>query len=225
MDSAAAAYQSSKEVTKSVAQKILEVLARMYPEARCGLKFQSAFQLLVATILSAQTTDEAVNKITPSLFVRYPDPQKLASAKSGILESMLHPLGLSRVKSKNIKESAAKLVSDHGSNVPDSMEALLELRGVGRKTAWVVLGECFDTPGLVVDTHMARVAKRLEFTASNKPKKIESDLNRWIRIGLRTVFSHQIITHGRTLCMARNPQCGVCSLAVHCKYFQANKQA
>lgn len=197
----------------------------MYPEARCGLNFETAFQLLVATILSAQTTDEAVNKITPLLFASFPDPQKLALAQPGILESMLRPLGLSRVKSKNIRESAAKLVSDHESKVPDSMEALLELRGVGRKTAWVILGECFNSPGIVVDTHMARVTSRLGFTANNRPEKIEYDLNRWISIGLRTVFSHQIITHGRTLCMARTPQCGDCSLASHCEYFRVKKQA
>lgn len=126
----------------------------------------------MATILSAQTTDEAVNKITPLLFASFPDPQKLALAQPGILESTLRPLGLSRVKSKNIRESAAKLVSDHESRVPDSMEALLELRGLGRKTAWVILGECFNSPGIVVDTHMARVTSRRDSRGTTGPKKL-----------------------------------------------------
>jgi len=195
---------------------VLEQLRELYPDARCALDFRSPLELLVATILSAQCTDERVNMTTPALFARYPDAQSLAVAPQAEIETMIRSTGFFRNKARSIRECCADIVARHGGEVPRTMEELLTLRGVGRKTANVVLGNAFGVPGVVVDTHVHRLSQRLGFTAENDPVKIEFALmpivprERWI------AFSHWLILHGRQVCAARKPRCSTCALAVHC---------
>jgi endonuclease-3 len=195
---------------------ILDLLDHSYPAATTALHHENALQLLIATILSAQCTDERVNMTTPALFARYPDAQSLAVAPQAELETMIRSTGFFRNKARSIRECCADIVARHGGEVPRTMEELLTLRGVGRKTANVVLGNAFGVPGVVVDTHVHRLSQRLGFTAENDPVKIEFALmpivprERWI------AFSHWLILHGRQVCAARKPRCSTCALALHC---------
>ncbi len=183
------------------------------------LDHKDAFQLLVATILAAQCTDKKVNEVTPALFRKYASPKALAAADLAALEREIKPTGFFRMKSKSIKGCAAAIVENHGGKVPGTMEQLVALPGVGRKTANVVLGECFGQPGIIVDTHFRRVAARLGLTASDDPDRIESELDVLIPPADRTLFSHLITFHGRQICVARKPKCDVCPVSGLCDYY------
>ena len=195
---------------------LLEQLRELYPDAKCALDFRTPLELLVATILSAQCTDERVNKVTPALFASYPDAASLAAAEPAALEKAIHSTGFFRNKAKSIREASADIVSKHGGQVPRTLEELTALRGVGRKTANVVLGNAYGIPGLVVDTHVTRLSHRLGLTNETDPVKIEFALNPLVPRELWTLFSHWLILHGRAVCNARKPLCSQCPLAPHC---------
>ncbi len=195
---------------------MLAILERHYPEARTALDFGTPLQLLVATILSAQCTDERVNMVTPGLFARYPDAAAFAAAPQAELEQMIRSTGFFRNKARAIRECSADIVSTHGGQVPGTLEELTALHGVGRKTANVVLGNAFGIPGLVVDTHVTRLTRRLGLTRETDPVKIEFALMPIIPRERWTLFSHWLILHGRRVCLARKPRCSVCPLLPHC---------
>jgi endonuclease-3 len=198
------------------APRIAARLAAVFPEIRVPLAHRNPFELLIATILSAQCTDEQVNRVTPELFARYPDAAALAEAPLAEIERIVRPLGLFRAKARAIRETARQLRERHGGAVPASMEELTALRGVGRKTANVVLGHAFGIPGVIVDTHARRVARRLGLTRQERPEAIEADLMRRLPPKEWTAFSHRLILHGRTTCKARAPQCRRCPLSELC---------
>lgn len=198
------------------ARAITRKLATMYPDAKCALNYETPLQLLVATILSAQCTDARVNMVTPALFEKYPDAQAFADADLSELEKMIQSTGFFRNKAKNIKACCQKIVSKFGEKVPDTMEELLELPGVARKTANVVLGNAFGKPGITVDTHMKRLSNRMGLTTHSDPVKIERDLGAMLPPKDWTMFSHRIITHGRQICTARKPLCDQCPLEDLC---------
>jgi endonuclease III len=196
---------------------ILKTLDRTYPAVRCALHHENAWQLLVATILSAQCTDVRVNLVTPALFREYPDAASLAGIGPEELEPLIRSTGFFRSKAKNIVGAARKVIQEFGGRVPETMEGLLTLPGVARKTANVVLGSWFGRGvGIVVDTHVHRIARRLELTRSDDPKHIEQDLMKVVPPAKWIEFSHQIIHHGRALCTARAPKCAECPLEGLC---------
>jgi len=197
---------------------ILPILKRTYPDAKCSLDFRTPLELLVATILSAQSTDVRVNLVTKDLFKKYRSPQDYAKAPPEQLEQDIHSTGFYRNKTKSLKGMAAALIERHGGKVPQTMEELVELPGVGRKTANVVLGNAFDVHvGVVVDTHVTRVANRLDLTDhASDAVKIEQDLMQVVPKEDWTLFAHLLIHHGRAICTARNPQCEQCPLLPHC---------
>ncbi len=196
--------------------QIIAGLERLYPDAHCELDFTSPFQLLVATILSAQSTDKTVNTITPALFARFPDAAALAAANIADVEALVKSSGFFRQKAKNIVGAAKAIVHDHG-EVPRSMEALTRLPGVARKTANVVLGSAYHMEeGIAVDTHVTRLSGRLGLTRETDPVKIEQDLLKIFPREKWTQLGHQIIWHGRRLCHARKPKCDECALAPYC---------
>lgn len=203
-------------------EAILAILDQHYPEAQCTLSFANPLQLLVATILSAQCTDQRVNLVTPELFTKYQSAKAFAEADPRELEEAIKSTGFFRNKAKNIIDCCRRLVTEHAGQVPNSLEALVRLPGVGRKTANVILGNAFQVPGMVVDTHVARVSKRLGWTREDKPEKIERDLMRLIPANRWTLLAHQLIHHGRQVCSARNPKCGVCPLRELCAYAREN---
>ncbi|HEV3040121.1 MAG TPA: endonuclease III [Candidatus Angelobacter sp.] len=197
--------------------KILHLLDQSYPAVVCALKHENAWELLVATILSAQCTDVRVNMVTPEIFRKYPTPKDFAALQPEQLEPDIRSTGFFRNKAKSIVGAAKKVVSEHGGEVPDEMDKLLEIPGVARKTANVVLGSWFRQPiGVVVDTHVHRIARRLELTRSDTPTSIERDLMRVIPQNKWIEFSHQIIHHGRAICIARKPKCAQCTLEGIC---------
>lgn len=192
--------------------EILRRLEKQFPEAETELTHEDPFQLLIATILSAQCTDARVNRVTPVLFRRYSTPDALAKADREELESIIRSTGFFKSKAKNILGCAAAIVDRFGGKVPVNMEALVTLPGVGRKTANVVLGSAFGKPAIVVDTHVRRVSNRLKWTRSEDPDQIEVDLSRLLPEEEWTVGSHRILLHGRYLCVARRPRCLECPL-------------
>jgi endonuclease-3 len=197
--------------------EILKRLDRLYPDVTCALTHKSAWELLVATILSAQSTDVNVNRVTPELFRKYPTVEDFAGLTPEQLEPDVRSTGFFRNKSKSVVGAAKKVVSEFGGRVPDEMDKLLTLPGVARKTANVVLGTWFrKAEGVVVDTHVTRIARRLELTKNSDAPKIERDLMQVIPREKWILFSHQIIWHGRTLCMARRPKCVDCALENIC---------
>ena len=199
------------------AQIIYEALAKLYPSAHCALIHRNAFELLVATILSAQCTDERVNMVTPELFKQYPTPQAMAKAKLEDLETLIRSTGFYRNKAKSIRGAALAITQDFGGNVPDTMDELLTLPGVARKTANVVLGNAFGkNEGMVVDTHIGRLSHRLGFTKHTDPKKVEQDLMALFPQDQWTMLAHLLIFHGRQTCKARKPICSECALYDHC---------
>jgi endonuclease-3 len=225
--SAATAKLSPKTGAKAAAgynptssERISEILKRLdaaYPGATCALRHRSAWELLVATILSAQCTDARVNMVTPGLFQKYPTVRDFAHLKPEELEPEIKSTGFFRNKSKAIVGAAQEIVSTFGGKVPDEMDQLLTLPGVARKTANVVLGTWFrKAEGVVVDTHVQRIAHRLELTTNDDPQKIEQDLMRVIPRDKWIIFAHQIILHGRALCVARQPKCADCPLESLC---------
>jgi endonuclease-3 len=211
--------RESKADKQARALEILRRLEQAYPGADCALHWRSPFQLLVATILSAQTSDEQVNKITPGLFRRYPNPAALAAASQAEVEAAIRSIGLFRNKSKNLRLMSAQLCEEFGGEVPQTMEQLTSLAGVARKTANVLLGTAFGIPsGIVVDTHVHRLAIRMGLCKRTEryPEKVEKELmplfpqNRWVFVG------HALILHGRQVCTARAPQCDTCPLSDIC---------
>lgn len=202
---------------KRSAARTYKKLEALYPDAHCALDHASPFQLLIATILSAQCTDVRVNIVTPALFKPYPTSAKMAEAKIGHLEELVRTTGFFRNKAKNIKGAALAIVQDHGGKVPETMDELLELPGVARKTANVVLGNAFGKNiGVVVDTHVGRLSVRLGWTTHKDPKKAERDLMAVFPQKNWTQLSHLLIHHGRGPCKARNPKCDDCSLLKSC---------
>ncbi|MGB9121089.1 MAG: endonuclease III [Candidatus Angelobacter sp.] len=196
---------------------ILNRLDERYPNVRCALHHNSAWELVIATILSAQCTDVMVNKVTPGLFQRYPTPQAMAAATPEELEPILRPTGFYRNKAKSVIGASKAIVENFGGNVPDEMDKLLTMPGVARKTANVVLGSWFgQAVGVVVDTHVHRISRRLELTKADDPKNIEQDLMKIIPQDHWINYSHQIIHHGRALCIARKPKCAECPLENIC---------
>ncbi len=196
---------------------ILDRLKRAYPDARCALDHRNAFELLVATILSAQTTDVRVNLVTPKLFSRYPNAAALARARQADVEAIIKSTGFFRNKARSIIGMAQAVVADHGGKVPGTMDELLTLPGVGRKTANVVLGNAFGlNEGVVVDTHVGRLSKLLGLTRQTDPVKIEQALMKLFPRDDWALLSHLLIFHGRRVCIARRPKCGECVLADLC---------
>jgi len=199
------------------ARTVLSRLKKAYPDATCALTHHDAYQLLVATILSAQCTDVRVNMVTPALFEKYPTPNALARARQGDLEDLIRSTGFFRNKAANLIGMAQAVVADHDGRVPDSMEALRALPGVGRKTANVVLGNAFGkNEGVVVDTHVGRIARLLELTDHKDPVKVERDLMPLFPRKDWALLAHLLISHGRQVCIARRPQCTACVLADRC---------
>lgn len=198
------------------ARRINRALALRYPEARCELDFGTPLQLLVATVLSAQTTDRVVNQVTPEVFARWPDAGALAGADRVELEEVLHPVGFYRAKAQALRGIGQALVERFDGEVPPRMADLVTLPGVGRKTANVVLGNAFGIPGLPVDTHVLRLALRLGLTTSADPVQVEADLTALHRPSEWTMVSHRLIFHGRRTCFARRPACGACPLVPDC---------
>ena len=197
--------------------QILAILKRTYPDARCALHFTTPLQLLMATILSAQCTDERVNQVTPALFARCPDAASLAAISQKELEKIIHSTGFYRAKARSLRSCAASLVAEHKGKVPKTMEALHQLAGVGRKTANVVLGNAFGlAEGVVVDTHVGRLSRRMGLTRHLDPVKVESALVRLIPKEDWTLVSHLLIAHGRKRCNARKPDCAKCELRKLC---------
>jgi endonuclease-3 len=207
------AVSRRRKPTPQVAGEIYDRLATHYPDAHCALDFKSPFQLLVATILSAQCTDKRVNMVTPALFKRYRTAAALAAAKPEELEELIKSTGFYRNKTKSLIGMATAVAERHGGRIPDELDALVKLPGVGRKTANVVLGNAYDkNEGVVVDTHVARVSKRLGLTKETDPIKIEQDLMRLFPRDRWTMLAHLLIEHGRTICDARRPECEICFL-------------
>ena len=196
---------------------LLAGLRESYPDAKCALDFETPVQLLIATILSAQCTDERVNKVTPVLFARWRDAAALAAAELPEIEQVIHSTGFFRNKAKSIKEACTDIMQKHGGQVPKDLEALVALRGVGRKTANVVLGNAFGiNAGVVVDTHVTRLSHRLGLTSENDAVKIEFALQPLVPQDYWTLFSHWLILHGRAVCNARKPLCSQCPVSAHC---------
>lgn len=191
-------------------------LAQEYPDARCALDYDSPLQLLIATVLSAQCTDERVNSVTPELFARYPEAAEYAAAQRSDLERILRPLGFQRAKAGHLLGIGEKLVADFQGEVPRTVKELTSLPGVGRKTALVVLGNAFGIPGLTVDTHFSRLMQRLGLTGEKTPVKIERDIAKLVPEEEWTMFSHRVIFHGRQVCHARTPECEACVLRDMC---------
>ncbi|MCW8129216.1 MAG: endonuclease III [Planctomycetota bacterium] len=199
-------------------RRVNQALARAYPDAHCWLTHASPLQLLVATILSAQCTDARVNMVTPALFAKYPDAAALAQASLRELEKMIQSTGFYRNKALSIQSACRDIVAKHGGQVPDNLEALTALRGVGRKTANVVLGNAFGIPGMVVDTHVGRLSVRLGLTRHKDPVKVEHDLMPLIPQEDWVAFGHRMIAHGRAYCKAPKPRCTGCPLASVCPF-------
>ena len=209
--------RSSLTDLKRRAGRIYRKLEKLYPDAACALHHTSPFELLVATILSAQCTDVRVNMVTPALFRKYPDAGAMAGAKVADLERLIRTTGFYRNKAKALKGAAAVIANDHAGRVPDTMDELLKLPGVARKTANVVLGNAYGkNEGIVVDTHVARLSRRLGLTPEKDPRKIEADLMQLFPRRTWTLLAHLLIFHGRAVCSARKPDCEHCQLAGDC---------
>ena len=197
---------------------ILDILAQTYPKAKCSLDFKNPLELLVATVLSAQCTDERVNQVTKSLFNKYRTAADYANAPLEKLEDDIRSTGFFRNKAKSLKNCGVALVEQHQGEVPGNLGQLVKLPGIGRKTANVILGAAFKIPGIVVDTHVGRISQRMGLTREQDPVKIEFDLMEIIPKDKWTVFSHQLIQHGRKICTARKPKCPECPLLEHCDF-------
>lgn len=212
----------SAKALKAYAAWVLETLRATYPDAHCELDYANAFELLVATILSAQCTDVRVNLVTPALFKAFPDPAAFAAADLSHIEALIRPTGFFHNKAVAIQSSSRQLMAQHGGEVPNDMNALTALKGVGRKTASVVMGNAFgEADGIVVDTHVSRLSQRLGLTREQAPEKIEQALMQLIPQADWVMFPHLMIAHGRQLCKARKPLCSVCPLAARCPSAEA----
>ncbi|WP_051299029.1 endonuclease III [Arthrobacter castelli] len=201
---------------KRRARKINRVLAEEYPYSVAELDFDNAYQLVVATVLSAQTTDVRVNMTTPTLFAKYPDATALAEANEAELQELIRPTGFFRSKATNLMALATRIVDEYDGQVPETLDDLVTLPGVGRKTANVVLGNAFGVPGISVDTHFGRLARRFGWTGSTDPVQVEADVGALIEPSEWTMLSHRVIFHGRRVCHAKKPACGACPVAQWC---------
>jgi len=209
--------RESVAARKERAAEVVRRLHEEYPDAHCALDHRNPYELLVATILSAQCTDERVNMVTPALFEKYPDAEELAGARPADVEEMIHSTGFFRQKTKSLLGMAERVVDEHGGEIPAEMNALRKLPGVGRKTANVVLGNAFGIDeGIVVDTHVRRLSQRLAFTRHEDPEKIERDLMKLVPREEWTDLSHLLIWHGRQVCVARKPRCEACAVSDLC---------
>ncbi len=207
---------------KEKAEIILRELKSLYPDATCTLDYKTPLELLIATQLAAQCTDARVNIVTKELFKKYRNAEDYAGADISELEQDIKSTGFFRNKAKNIKECCIKLLRDYGGTVPDNMEALLSLPGVGRKTANVILSTVFSKPGVIVDTHCTRLSNRLGLTKSQNPDIIERDIMKIIPKSEWANFSHYLVYHGRAICQARKPKCEICSIMPYCAYANKN---
>jgi endonuclease-3 len=204
---------------------LIKVLDREFPNPKVELHSSNPLELLIATILSAQCTDDRVNKVTPHLFKKYKSAKDYATADQAVLEKEIRSTGFYKNKAKNIIRCCQALVDKHGGRVPQTMEELIELPGVWRKTANVMLGNCFGQPAIVVDTHVRRVSQRLGLTRSDDPDEIETELGRFIPEKKWTRVSLQLLLHGRYLCTAKNPRCPDCDLKPICRYFKQERKS
>ena len=204
---------------KSNANQIYKILSKTYPNVKCELTFKTPFQLLVATVLSAQCTDKRVNMVTPNLFKKFGSPEKMAKARQSEIEKFIRSAGFYRTKAKNIKLLSNKLLTDFEGKVPKNLESLIKLPGVGRKTANVVLGHAYGIPGITVDTHFGRLSRRFGWSKNQDPVKVEIDVSKLIAEKEWTNLSQRLIWHGRRVCFARNPACGACVLKSICPSF------
>lgn len=199
------------------ARTVAKALASAYPRSTCALAHETPFQLLVATVLSAQTTDLAVNRVTRDLFRHYPDARSMAKTREEDIGRLVNSIGLWRAKARNVHALSRILVAEHGGEVPRSLEELMDLPGVGRKTATAVLGQAFGmAAGVTVDTHMLRINRLLRLSAARDPEAMAADLERLLPPEEWTAYTHRVIDHGRLVCVARRPRCGVCPLAKLC---------
>ena len=209
--------RESLKARKERAARIYDLLVACHPDAHCALHHRNPYELAVATILSAQCTDERVNKVTPALFARYPEAVDLAGARRGELEELIHSTGFFRNKAKNLIGMATVVAEKHGNELPRTMEELVALPGIGRKTANVILGNAFGIDeGVVVDTHVKRLANRMSFTRHPTPVRIERDLMKLFPRERWTLLAHLLIFHGRQVCAARKPRCEECELSRLC---------
>jgi len=201
-----------------------EYLSKEYPNAKTELTYDGEFQLLVAVALSAQCTDAQVNRTTPALFAKYPTPEKLAAAKAEDVEALIRSCGFYRQKAKSIQSAAKDIVEKFGGKVPRTIDELVQLRGVGRKTASVVMNQAFDLPAIAVDTHVRRVSQRLGWAKHNDPVKIEQELKDLLPMELWAQVNGLLILHGRKICKARKPLCEECGLRPQCKYYITSRK-
>ena len=202
---------------KELAEKFFDCLQTLYPDADCTLDYKEPLQLLIATQLAAQCTDARVNIVTKDLFVKYPNVYAFANADLHELESDIRSTGFYHNKAKNIIACCKQLIADYGGVVPDSMDELLKLSGVGRKTANLVLGDIFGKGGMVIDTHAKRILRRVGLTKETEPVKVEKSTEKLVPREKQSAFCHRLVMHGRALCTARNPKCGECPAASFCK--------
>ncbi len=215
--SLAARKKNTKNNLASSVQEVIALLKRYYPDAHCALNFSTPYELLIATILSAQCTDERVNMVTPELFKHFPDARAMAAADVLQIEKLIRSTGFYKNKAKNIKSCCQSLVENHDAEIPKNLEALVALAGVGRKTANVVLGNAFGIiSGIVVDTHVSRLSYRLGWTKSDNAVVIERELEKYVETKDWIMLSHWLIAHGRKVCKARKPDCANCFLFEHC---------
>lgn len=208
---------------KIKAKIVAEKLQELYPDANCSLDYGSPLELLIATRLSAQCTDERVNKVTPKLFEKFRSAQDFAKASPEEVASYIHSCGFFRTKSNDIVNMCKKIVNNFNGKIPDNMESLTSLPGVGRKTANLVLGIVYGKPGIVVDTHFIRITKRLGFHNTENAEKIEKIMSDLIAPELSQKFCHQVVIHGRAVCRAINPKCNECKLSTECEYYKNKK--
>ncbi|MBR6983763.1 MAG: endonuclease III [Ruminococcus sp.] len=209
---------------KEITRLACEELEKLYPDIDCTLDYSKPYELMFAARLAAQCTDARVNIVTKTLFVKYPSIQAFADADLAELEQDVKPCGFYHTKAKSLKEMAQKLIDDFGGEVPDTMEELLSLPGIGRKTANLMLGDVFGKPAVVTDTHCIRITGRLGMTSNKEPAKVEKDLVKLLPPEISNHFCHQTVQFGRDICRARSPKCGECTLNYFCKYYNSNKK-
>ncbi len=210
--------------TEEKASLVCSRLKELYPEAKCSLVYEKPYELLIATRLSAQCTDARVNIVTKELFSRFPTLQSFADAEISEIEAIVKPCGFYRGKAKSIKEMSEKIIAEFGGEVPDTMEALTSLPGVGRKTANLILGDVYGKPAVVTDTHCIRITGRLGLTSNSEPFRVEKDLRRILPEEEGNGFCHRLVDFGRDICKARNPKCDECTLTELCVYYSNGEE-
>jgi endonuclease-3 len=207
-------------MNKKDAINIVQIIKENYPDAKCSLDFDTPFEMLVAVCLSAQCTDERVNKVTKTLFAKYNTPESFANADIHDIENLVHSCGFYKNKAKNLKAAGKKIMDDFNGEVPMTMDELITIPGVGRKSANVIMLEAFDNPqGIAVDTHVGRISKRIGFSNESDPQKIEKDLCKIIPKAYWKDVNHTFIWHGRNICSSQKPKCDTCPLKVYCKFY------